>query len=338
METRNSMEDRAFEFKVIGADDKPAIWFYLKNREVQVFPFELYWFLWDCDEEKSFAKGVKARFQILRDEVCGYFQDDAIGSYIIDFNRRLFIESAKSSLIAFADWMLEGKETMYKAMKTDEINRLIIGIKSLVIPKNYFTRFAKEVKIERFCFEFTEPYNCDTHYKITIGDRQYESNLSDWTTSFNKIRIELEQFSMAYLQGSKVELCFEDSPTILKLQNYDLFYNKGIVTKVTIIPDEFIKGPIGFGWCDPKQILRSLYLGLLSLCITETDWFDDGCEGVSWKEFRLASYNKLQSCVIENAILGIKEDDSKYLPRQRIVASVEEMFEDYANLKSRLEL
>ena len=334
----HTLEERTFEFKRAGNTDKPAIWFFLRDQNVMVFPFELLWFLWDCYGKRSFCKGVTAHFQFFKDEVCGYFYDCQKGDYYIQYNRDLFLESAKASLRDFANWGLSGKETMYMEYREDELHRLLTAIDALVIPRNYSQIFDGEIITEDFHFEFTEPYNCDTHYRITIGDRCFESNLSEWSNEFNHIRIEMELFAMAYLQPCKVNLHYEDSPTVLRLNNVHLYHNNGMATKVTIVPDEFAKGPICFGWCNPKQLLSSLYLGLLSLCIIDSDWFDDGYEGYSWEDFRLATYNKLQSCVIENAILGKKEDDATYTPRQRIINSVEDMLKDYRELINKLKL
>ena len=101
------------------------------------------------------------------------------------------------------------------------------------------------------------------------------------------------------------------------------------------IPDEFHKEPNRYGWCEPCQLITSLYLGLLGLCIKNTDWFDGDYPG-NWNNFRLATYNKLQSCVIENYIKGVEEDDFRYHPRQRVIKSVEEMLVDYDNLLKTL--
>ena len=103
----------------------------------------------------------------------------------------------------------------------------------------------------------------------------------------------------------EINLHYEDSPTIIRLNTSSLDrYRK--ISRITIIPNEFVNVPNVYGRCDTRQLFRSLYLGLLSLCIRETDWFDN--DYVDWSDFRLATYNKLQSCAIENFIIGIKED------------------------------
>ncbi|MCF0220032.1 MAG: hypothetical protein HUK14_09645 [Muribaculaceae bacterium] len=336
MEENKEVEIRRFKFKVSDGREKPAIWFSLKGREVAVYPFELFGFLWDCARENYFARGVMAEFQIFSHEIWGYFKDKEIGVYHIIFDRQQFIDSAMESLLDMCHWCLDGKETLYGDYKPDVINRLLVGIESLQIPNHYSAVLAADIKKEKFSFEFTEPYSCDTAYKITIGNRTFESCLSDWTTNFNSIRLQMESFAMAYLRECEIELHYEDSPTKIHLNNRILHHNKGLVTQVTIFPDSFVKGPICYGWCDQTQVLSALYLGLMSLCFTPTDWLDRVNEGYSWDEFRLATYNKLQSCVIENRILGIGESDATFLPRQRIVNSIEKMTDDYAQLQTRL--
>ena len=112
--------------------------------------------------------------------------------------------------------------------------------------------------------------------------------------------------------------------------------NKEDIVKVTFVPDSFVGGPIIFGWCNLRQALRSLYLGFLRLFIADTKWFDDETEAYDWDVFRLASYNKIQSCIVENYILGIVEIEHTYHTRQRIVNSVDEMMADFKVLEKKL--
>ncbi|MBQ3636377.1 MAG: hypothetical protein II951_12300 [Bacteroidales bacterium] len=108
------------------------------------------------------------------------------------------------------------------------------------------------------------------------------------------------------------------------------------VANVCVMPNEFSKYPIVSGWCDPRQLIRALYIGLLGICVRETDWFERSGEGGKWEDFRLATYNKLQSNIIERFITAGKDDDFNSEPRQRFVRSVEEMLADFKELQVKL--
>ena len=323
-----------FEFKTVGSYDAPAIWFRLKEKDVIVFPLELYKILWNCFEEHRIAKGIKVQFQIFPNEVFGMYFDDSCGAYQIKYNRDTFVDSAITALRELCNYVINGKGSLYQNFTITTAENLIIGLKSLRVPRNYSQIFANEICIEEFNFKFVEPYNCNTHYKLSIGDRSYESNLSDWTTDFTRIRNELEAFVLSVWTKHEINLYFEDSPTILSLKSINLYFGHFKVVQLTVLSDEFTKFPILFGWCEPRQLVRSLYLGLLELFIVETDWFDDGYNG-DWNEFRLRSYNELQSCIIENFINGANESEQAFSPRNRIMHSVEEMLEDLENLKQK---
>ncbi|MBR5653863.1 MAG: hypothetical protein IKX22_07250 [Prevotella sp.] len=326
-----------FELKVANGIDKPAIWFRLHEREVLVNPFVLYNLLWDCSRKDYFSRGITANFQIFKDEVCGYFHDNAIGFYNIEFERSSFVESALKALDNLCETTIKGELSAYKGFVTATAEQMKVGLNDLIIPRSYYQIREDEITVERFSFNFVEPYNFDSHFEITIGNRKYESYLSDWSNDFNRIRLEIEKSLQTYFADSEINLHYEDSPTIIRLRKKELYdsdywpTNK-YMTKVTIVPDGFSKAPNMFGWCDSRQLIRSLYLGLLSICVNETDWFDCGYDG-NWEDFRLATYNKLQSCVIENYIKGVKEDDYTFFPRQRVIDSVPAMLEDYENLK-----
>ena len=186
------------------------------------------------------------------------------------------------------------------------------------------------IKIEPFGCEFIEPYSCDTEYVISIGDRTLRSRLSDWSTNFNCIRLAIEMHLFSYFKVVDVELFYEDSPTIIRLRNSFLPNHKP-VTCATVIPNEFVEAPDICGWCEPRQLVGALYLGLLGICIRETDWFGE-VDYWNWDDFRLATYNKLQSCVIENYLKGIMEDEQSYLPRQRVIDSAWKIQDDYLSL------
>ncbi len=329
-----------FEFKVANGVDKPAIWFHLNNKDVIVHPYNLYSILCDCSTERWFCSRVKARFQIFKNEVCGSFQDEDLGYYHIDFQRESFLISAQDSIKALCEAVLSGKEIVYKDVRKISAEKLLAGLGHLVIPKSYYQILRDEINIDHFSFNFVEPYCCDTHYVIKIGQQEFDTYLSDWSTDFNSIRINLEAFVLHI--GSDIKLYFEDSPTMIKLSMRNIWgagysVTNDYMVKVTIVPNDFIKEPNIYGWCEPRQLVAALYLGLLGLCIRETDW-TEYMNGWSWDVFRLATYNKLQSCVIENYIKGICEDELTYFPRQRIVNSVEEMLVDYKNLQNIISL
>ncbi|MBR5684782.1 MAG: hypothetical protein IKX18_01350 [Muribaculaceae bacterium] len=318
------MNTNSFEFKVADGTDKPAIWFTLQGKEILIFPLVLYHSLWGWNSDKFyFSPSILASISIFNDEVICDFKDESCGEYRIEYQKPLFVDSAVKALKNLCNAVINGVQTIYEDdFKEKAAKRMLDGLTGI---------FHKEKLIESFTFNFVEPYSCDTHFVITIGDRKYESSLSDWTTNFNRIRLDIERFLLTYREDTEIKLFYEDSPTIISLRNFSG------ETRVTIIPDEFVGGPYLFGKCETRQLVQSLYLGLLGICIRETNRFDSSYVG-NWNEFRLATYNKLQSSVIENYIKGIEEDDNSFFPRQRIIRSVEAMKEDYTNLCNTLVL
>ena len=329
------MRTDKFEFKTANSKEKPAIWFRLRNRNVIVEPLGLYDVLWDCNRKHYFSYGVYAQFLILDDGIYGSFQDSSYGNYEFEYSKSIFLESAIQSLNALCCYVIEGKATEYGSFTKYAAIKMKEGLEYLNVPAKYYQILEDDVKIEQFSFKFVEPYVCDTPYEIQIGSKTYESNLTDWSTNFNRIRLEMEKSLLIFHEDMDINLYYEDSPTIIRLRTHSLNRKKRI-TWVTVISDEFAKVPNVYGRCETRQLFRSLYLGLLSICIRETDWFEYEYDYVSWSDFRLATYNKLQSCVIENYIMGIEEDDCTYMPRQRIINTVEEMMEDYRKLQNKL--
>ena len=331
------MKSDRFEIKTSSDNEKPAIWFRLHGREVMVYPLALYQLLWDCYNDIYFCRAVNAHFHIFKEEVCGYYHDDVFGYYYEEYQRNSFLESAIKSLEELCELVMNDEETAYNNVGADAAKQMKVGLQELIVPRDCCQIKENEIKVEPFSFYFTEPFCCDTRYVIKIGERKYESYLSEWTLDFNLIRMEMEKTILTYFNESDIKLNFEDSPTIIHLRKStiwepDTSLSEKEVVKVTIMPDEFHKEPNLYGWCEPQQLILSLYLGLLGICMRDSNWFDDEYNG-NWNDFRLASYNKLQSCVIENSLKGIREDEHTFMPRQRVIKTVEEMIEDYQGLQ-----
>lgn len=45
-----------------------------------------------------------------------------------------------------------------------------------------YRSLTPDVKVEKFTFEFTDEYSCDTEFVIGLGDRLYRSYFSDWSS------------------------------------------------------------------------------------------------------------------------------------------------------------
>lgn len=327
-----------FEFKIAAGQDLPAIWFIPKKKEVCVFPLELFAILWECDKEHRISHDIKARFLFFPEKVFGNYFDDSCGAYQIEYTRNAFINSAIKALKDLCHYVIKDGVCYYCNFTVETAEALLLGIDDLSIPRNYSQIFFKEIRIDNFSFRFIESYSCDTAYEIKIGNRSYISYLSDWTTDFNQLLNEIESFVLSASLKKEIHLHFEDSPTILRLETRNLFpvnivYSE--MVRLTIIPNEFSKSPIVFGWCQARQIIRAIYLGLLELFTTDTDCFDDGFYG-TWDDFRLRAYNQLQSCIVENYINEQDKSEQDYSPRNRTIHSVEKMIKDFKSLQNSL--
>ncbi len=327
------MNKDRFQYKIANGIDKPAIWFRIHEREVLIFPLNLYNALWGDYSQFLFSKEIKASFRIFKDSVYGSFHDDIFGYYYINFAKDCFIDSAIQTLHDLSDAILRGEETAYGKYKKNTAEHLKTGLLDLENKR----KNDEGVTIEHFSFKFIEAYCCDTDYVISIGNRSLTTPISNWSTIFNWIRSSIENFIFSNEGPNDVNIYFEDSPTIIRFRSQFKDENsKKRCVRLEIIPNTFVCEPNIYGICETREVISSLYLGLLELCITETDYFDDVNISTTWEDFRLATYNKLQSCIIENFIMGVEESETSCLPRQRILNTVEEMLEDYHRLKATL--
>lgn len=74
-------------------------------------------------------------------------------------------------------------------------------------------------------------------------------------------------------------------------------------------------------------MMCSLYLGFLELCTQDSE---------EPEYSRLATYNRLQSCVIEDFIKETERQGNTANPHQRHITSEESMMRDFEQLKEEL--
>ena len=188
---------------------------------------------------------------------------------------------------------------------------------------------TKDVNIEKLKFEYIwedEHDWIDIHYRISLGDKTYESNISDWTVDWECIRHDLE--NLIYHKKTELQLLFEDSPTKLLLEQYevldkDLEKEKGTgfakvqLMKIEIIPDEFQEDKQhGFvGFAHYYDAIKALYQGLL---LATYAYPVENKDGLS----RLTAYNQIKSPLIEKYIKGDSLERDSINNRQIIIDEV----------------
>lgn len=331
-------KESLFAYKHSGG--KGGIYMMLHGKERLVHPYALYEALWNGREKLRLCHGVDARFLKCATEVEGVYFDDGYGCYRESYTSGEFIDAAIGALRALCVDVCSFATTHYgDKLTAAHAEQMMEGVLSGVLERRSVQIFADDIVVEDFAFCFVEEYSCDTRFVLRIGDRKYHSSMSDWSNSYDLIRHEMEAFAIGHHDDScQLRIYHEDAPNTLLVEHHVIHGNDRYsdVAKVTFTPDTFVGGPILFGWCKRQQVLRALYLGFLRLFVRESKSFDESEHGTSWNEYRLMAYNKLQSCIVEDYLMGTDADDLIYHQRQRIVHTVAEMKADYTALVEKL--
>lgn len=192
-----------------------------------------------------------------------------------------------------------------------------------------FPRY-RNLNIEEFSFRFIEEYSCDTAYEITLGNRKFRSALSDWSNELEHIRYMIE--GLVYNRHAEIKICFEDEPTIILFCESDVRTDDNTfskderykILKVTVAPNDFVKGPILHGYCRREQAVKALYEGLLKLAMRYSKWVDreQEYESLRWSEYKFVIYNKLKSPIIEDYINKIGVEEYSFRNRQREIKRI----------------
>lgn len=229
----------------------------------------------------------------------------------------------------------EGKTLAYEPDVADIDNIRIcanqMGIKA-VLPSYYRLR-SQDVEVEPFVFEPLENKWCE-NYRIAIGNRGYDTWLSHYDNDMERIRHELESY--VFEREAVIKLSNDMSFTIIKLnkataiEKIKKFDGGGIgfdykhFIDVQLEPNEFVNMPIIKGLCDEKEMIRSLYQGLLKLAMLHPETSDDidlPC--------RRVMYNKFKSPIIEAFLRDEHTKEDEYSLRQVHVKRVLRINPDY---------
>lgn len=204
-----------------------------------------------------------------------------------------------------------------------ELNAVEMCWKQIMNPctlPTHYMRLAEDIRVEQFTFHFD---NKDERYTIGIGNREFQSFLTDWDMSYEKIRYELE--GIAFSEKAEVRLTFDMCDTVVTMKKVNVVeevnsgdkgvgYKYKLLLSVMIEPNEFVHMTILKGYCDMKETVRTFYEGLLKKAVSP----------------RLIEYNKIKSPIIEAFLREETMDqDDSYFQRQVHVKHVLRIDPDY---------
>lgn len=320
-----------------------AIRVIVKNVEYIVEPYQIfntiysrkrYFLLYLNDEEYCANKAtLRVDTEIKDDNVCWRISsaDKPYGSYNI-FAKSNYVGDIENVLGELLEKIKNGEPVLYNNKRNhyykynlqSEVSGMCEQIKNtkqmLLL---HFPRY-RNVNVEEFTFRFIEEYSCDTDYEITLGNRKFRSALSDWSNELEHIRYMIE--GLAYNGHAEIKICFEDEPTTIFFSESDVRTDDNTfsqndrykILKVAVFPNNFVKGPILYGYCRREQAVKALYQGLLKLAMRYSKWVDREQEykSLRWSEYKFVIYNKLKSPIIEDYINKIGVEEYSFRNRQ----------------------
>lgn len=295
------MQTPIFRYIALDNTNSKGIYINLKGKNHLVNPYILYSKLWNCAKQERLCKYIDVKYQIFSDEVCGHYFDAWVGYYYECYDRKSFIESAITSLRQMCQDVFNEIPNKYSInfMRKAYAERLIDGLDSIKIPRNYSQLFSADINVERFDFSFNEGYSCDSGFSVGFGDRFYRSCFSDWSNDLALIRHDLE--GIVIRKEGSLELNFEDSPNIINIQSIYIHDTKdNTLAKVTFYPDAFVGGPIIFGYFKFYQIIQQIYEGFIGLFEADTNLFENDDIDSDWETFRLRCLAIFKSDIVEN--------------------------------------
>lgn len=321
-----------------------GIWLHYHDDELLVNPLDLVNSIFEDDtyyllEQRSNSESVLYRVSIRKEDFCYtwfIFNPNEPDVTCMIFSLQDYIDTIRICIDSLSNVWGKGVSTAY----SDALDCGLEGIRmcsrqlsvSGVVP-GYYRLMTKDVKAEDFTFHPVEDKFVEK-YTIGIGDRRYETFLTLWDNDYEQIRHQLEM--LAYSQKAEIDLSFDTSESVLKIQRRKVLdqmikVEDGTSFKykeyalVEVIPNEFAKMPIVKGYCDFEKTVRTFYEGLLRLAKTHSK---DG-DLQDQESPRMVAYNKIKSPIVEHLITNNYRDEKTYEARQQIIKSILTIDPDY---------
>ena len=159
------------------------------------------------------------------------------------------------------------------------------------------------IPIQSFIFEVDtkdEYAYIDLGYRIGIGDDKFVSCISEWSNNQILIREQLETYVKR--GDSRVEICYEDSPTEIFMNRSAAMDSGENLVHLRIVPNGFVRNHLPItGLCNERQVIQTLYAGLL---FGMTSFFDNYGWGYNWRGCKMVCYNRLKSYIVESYLAG----------------------------------
>lgn len=298
-----------------------GIWLNVDDERLLVNPYELTSSVYKDDRYYLFDK---PKDEVKAAEYAGSFyvdirKDNHVFEWRIghaslpDTGRRLFtfeeyLSKTIKALTELRDVWKGGNQIAYTSFDA-ELDAVEMCLKQLKVKHtlpSHYKLMTKNVREEEFQFI---PLQADK-YLIGIGNRTFETFLTDWDNNYERIRHQLE--CLAFGEEASVHLCFDSSDTVLKLREYSVLddmkkVGEGVSFKykdymiVEIEPNDFVHRSMLKGYCDIEKTARTFYEGLLLMALK-----------IHEVPSKLVLYNKYKSPIIEAYLRKNRLNENEY--------------------------
>ncbi len=256
-------------------------------------------------------------------------------TYYFHYTFEDYIDKIKQTICKLYDVWKDGKPTAYEKADFD-INGIEMCKKQLdvgaTLLSNYKLMTSSVIK-ETFIFT---PLKHLEKYTIGIGNRTFETFLTHWDSDMESIRHQFETY--VYEHETTIKLPFDMCDTVIQISHKRILDNinidgNGIGYKyqsyclVTITPNDFVHMPIIKGYCDEKEVVKTLYEGFMQMAFHHP--IDGKESSQDDMPSRIVAYNRYKSPVIESFIKGEEYKPNTYRNRQTEIKEIITICPDY---------
>ena len=224
--TSNFEMEIPFAFRKGGAGNLYGIWLRAFGQDFLLNPQDLFWALLENDgtmfaKMEKYTNGytnIHYRFSdgfecsiLDRDQTVWTLTNYILGEYkTLQFPKDKYVLRIKDSIHALYEHLANGGDVAHENINCENVSYLLEKFDVVhYVSTNSYKRFLKDMpQVDEVSFECRH-HICDLRYTLKVGNYVHESYISDWSQCLSELRRQLED-------GKKIELYFEDDPTLLR--------------------------------------------------------------------------------------------------------------------------
>ena len=279
--------NRVFGFK----EDENNGWIYMVlngKEEIITGPVDLIKLMWNYGEPKDIFYGNNDNAHIaLRVSSILFSKGCKSSRYKEDYYKIPFIQSAVEAIRDYCAYFSSDKCCEFFRWREDEVQSLLAGLEYLILPEDPHNITEDDIIVQEFSFGLKVTDSNKIDYSVGIGNNSFMYTIPRNVDYIQVIANQLEGIILNYPCGGGIILPtgfepypsnykdYRGFPVTIRIENVQLEGSTKSIAKITVNTCPVSYNSFVFGYCDFKQVIKTIYQALLNSNVNPSTIVED---------------------------------------------------------------